>query len=266
MTLPYLVLKVAWISGSRVGLQDPEFGHSTTMLVLNGLTMTLDVVALLLAGVFFFRRGIRAPLWLVLPPMWVGAGLLGQILAMMPISLVWEAVSPAKVTSGELPPIADWVFGMVYAGFSGLGIGLLGAFAIYAWQRWGQRPVVTPGPRAVVALRVVAALSVVAGLVNLVWADVPALNRVVDLGVSLVLAAALLALARAGSGWRSFVVAFVGTGALAAWGTYVTVVTVVPNELVGQTTVDWATVGAVALRAFVGFLGAGGLALRLRGR
>lgn len=266
MTLPYLVLKIAWLSGSRVGLQDPEFGTGTAMLVLNSLTLGLDVVALVLAGVFFFRRGIRAPLWLVLPPMWIGAGLLGHILVTMPANLVWQFVTPAQPTSGELPPIADWVYAAVYAGFTGLGIGLLGAFAVYAWQRWGHLPFTPTGPRARVALRGATALVVVAGVAHAVLSDVPQLNRVIDLVMAGVVAASLLALTRPGAGRGTVAVAFAGTGALTAWGTYLAVILLVPNELVGQSGVDWVTVGASLGRATAGFVGVGALALRLRGR
>ncbi|MCK0112851.1 hypothetical protein MWU75_11945 [Ornithinimicrobium sp. F0845] len=266
MTLPYLVLKIAWLSGSRVGLQDPEFGHGAGLTLLNSLTMGLDVVALVLAGVFFFRRGIRAPLWLVLPPMWIGAGLLGQILVTLPINLVWQAVSPAQPTTGEVPPIDGWVYGMVYAGFAGLGIGLLGAFAIYGWQRWGGRPLPVAGPRSRAALRAAAALAVLAGAAHLVLSDVPLSNRLVDLVISGVAALALMGLTRPGAGRVTVVAAFVGTGALAAWGTFLAVTLLVPNDLVGQASVDWATVGASLLRAVAGFAGVGALALRLRGR
>lgn len=274
MTLPYLVLKVAWLSGSSVGLPDPEFGTSTAMTVLNGLTMGLDVVALVLAGVFFFRRGIRAPLWLVLPPMWIGAGLLGQILVALPLQLVVQAVSPSRPTTGEPPPIADWVYSLVYAGFAGLGIGLLGAFAIYAGQRWGHRPMPQPRPRTRGWLRFAAALAVVGGVVHLVLSDVALGTRVLDLAVAFTMAGALLALTRtgagragagrAGAGRVAVVAAFVGTGALTAWGTYLAVILLVPNELVGQTVVDWPTVSASLLRAAAGFVGIGALLARLR--
>lgn len=264
MTLPYLAIKVAWLSGSRVGLPDPEFGESTAMTVLNSLTLGLDVVALVLAGVFFFRRGIRAPLWLVLPPMWIGAGLLGQILVALPLQLVVQAVSPSQPTTGEVPPIADWVYGLVYAGFAGLGIGLLGAFAIYAWQRWGHRPVPPLRPHTRGWLRVAALLAVLGGVVHLVLSDVPLGTRILDLVVALVAAGALLALGRVRAGQVAVVAAFVGTGALTAWGTYLTVILLVPNELVGQTVIDWPTVTASLLRAAAGFVGVGALLARLR--
>lgn len=99
------------------------------------LTGGLDLVALVLAVVFF--RGLRAPAWLVLPPMWLGAGLLGQILVAFPVILLTSS-GPSSPGSGQVPPLADWVYLLVYGGFAGLGIGLLGAFAVYAWQRWGQ--------------------------------------------------------------------------------------------------------------------------------
>lgn len=264
MTLPYLALKIAWLSGSRVGLSDPDFGTSTAMTVLNALTMGLDVVALVLAGVFLFRRGIRAPLWLVLPPMWIGAGLLGQILVALPLHLVVQAVSPSQPATGELPPIADWVFSLVYAGFAGLGIGLLGAFVIYAWQRWGHRPLPHPGPPTRLGLRVGAALAVGAGLVHLLLSDVPLGTRALDLAVAVITAGALLVLARPGTGRVAVVMAFVGTGALTAWGTYLAVIQLVPNELVAQTVIDWPTVTASLLRAAAGFVGVGALIARLK--
>lgn len=264
MTLPYLGLKVAWLSGSRVGLNDPEFGTSTAMTVLNTLTLALDVVALVLAGVFFFRRGIRAPLWLVLPPLWIGAGLLGQILVALPVQLVHQAVSPSQPTTGDLPPIAGWVYGMVYAGFAGLGVGLLGAFAVYAWQRWGHRPIPPSSAGTRGALRTAALLVVVAAVAHLALSDVPLGTRVLDLAIALVAAAALVALCRPTAGRVAAVLAFVGTGAITAWGAYLSVILAVPNELVAQTSVDWPTLSASLLRVTAGFAGVGALIARLR--
>ncbi|MFX4778103.1 hypothetical protein ABTB39_19705, partial [Acinetobacter baumannii] len=79
-TLPYIALKVAWRSGSRIGLEDPDFGTSTTMQVANALTMGMDVVAVAMALAFVTAWGRRLPPWLVLGPMWVGTGLLAPIL------------------------------------------------------------------------------------------------------------------------------------------------------------------------------------------
>lgn len=269
-TLPYMALKIAWLSGLRIGLNDPEFGRSTAMHVLNSLTLALDVVALALAIVFVTRRGFRAPAWLVLPPMWIGAGLLGQILVSLPLALVVNAVAPSHPPTDAIPPLDGWVYAAVYTGFAGLGIGLLGAFAIYARQRWGGRslPVLTPFARR--ALITAAGLAVVAGLGNVLISRAPLDTRLLDLAVACTAAAALLALAHPDLRGRVaravVVVAFVGTGALVAWGTYLFVITVVPNELVGQSVIDWRTAGAAAGRAAAGFLAVGALAARLTRR
>lgn len=269
-TLPYLALKVAWLSGLRIGLNDPEFGRSTAMYVLNSLTLALDVVALALAVVFLTRRGLRAPAWLVLPPMWIGAGLLGQILVTLPIGLIASAVAPSQPPTDEIPPLEGWVYAAVYTGFTGLGIGLLGAFLLYARQRWGGRALPAPTALARRTLAVAAALIVVAGVAHVTLSALPIGTRLVDLMVAGTAAAALLALLRPDLRGRAarvvVMVAFVGTGALAAWGTYLGVITVVPNELVGQTEIDWQTAGASAGRALAGFVGAGALAARMSGR
>lgn len=270
MCLPYLWLKIAWLSGSRIGMNDPEFGTGAGLYVLNVLTGMLDVVALALAVVFFTRRGARAPAWLVLPPMWIGAGLLGQVLLALPYALVQQALTSPALGNAEVPPIAGWVFGMVYGGFAGMGIGLLGAFAIYAWRRWGRRPVppgTVPSRRALIAASVLAAG---AGLAHLAGSDHPVGNRLLDLALAVVAAVALLVLARSrvstGAFRAAVVVAFVGTGALAAWGTYHGVITLVPNELVGQAQIDWRGLGASVLRMIAGFAGAGAMILRLQRR
>lgn len=270
MCLPYLWLKIAWLSGSRIGMNDPEFGTGAGLYVLNVLTGMLDVVALALAVVFFTRRGVRAPAWLVLPPMWIGAGLLGQVLLALPYALVQQALTSPALGNAEVPPIAGWVFGMVYGGFAGMGIGLLGAFAIYAWRRWGRRPVppgTVPSRRALIAASVLAAG---AGLAHLAGSDHPVGNRLLDLALAVVAAVALLVLARSrvstGAFRAAVVVAFVGTGALAAWGTYHGVITLVPNELVGQAQIDWRGLGASVLRMIAGFAGAGAMILRLQRR
>ncbi|MGO1583123.1 MAG: hypothetical protein ACTHXO_07860 [Actinomycetaceae bacterium] len=263
MTLPYLGLKIAWLSGATVGLADPEFGRSTGTYVLNALTAGLDVVALALAIVLVTRRGIRAPAWLILPPLWIGAGLLGQILVMTPVGLVAQAVAPEPAS--EIPPIEGWVFAMVYAGFFGLGIGLLGAFAIYAWQRWGRLAVPGGTPARNRAPAVAAVLVVVATVGHVLFTDVRYDNLLVDLVLGLVTAGALAQLGRSSPGRAAVVVAFVGTGAFAAWGTYLGVVTLVPNDLVVYDATEWSTVAASALRALAGFAGIGAVAVRLRG-
>lgn len=133
MTLPYLMLKLAWLSGSRIGLIDPTFGRSTSMHLLNGATVCLDVVALALAVTFGTKLGQRVSAYLVVPPMWVGAGLLGQVLVMVGAFAVHH---PPVESTTETAPMATWVYAAVYADFCGLGLCLLPAFALYARDRW----------------------------------------------------------------------------------------------------------------------------------
>ncbi|MGC5616813.1 hypothetical protein [Georgenia sp. Z1491] len=265
MTLPYLGLKIAWLTGSDVGLSVPGFGHSPGMIALNVATAGLDVVAFALAVVLLTRRGFRAPAWLVVPPLWIGAGLLGLILVSLPVHLVAGLIDPPEPTT-EVPPIEGWVFGMVYAGFAGLGVGLLGAFALYAWKRWGSRPVPSSTGVARTWLAVAAAAVLGSSVVHLVVADVPVLHRVVDIVVGAVAAVALWALRGDQVSRVVVVLAFAGTGALAAWGTYLGVVTVVPNNLVVYDDLPWGTVVASALRALAGIVGGLALLARLRGR
>lgn len=263
-TLPYLGLKAHWLLGGRSGLVDPEFGRSTSMQVLNLLTAALDVVALVLAVVLF--RGLRAPARLLLPPMWVGAGLLGQILVAFPVILLTQS-GPTSPPDGSVPPLADWVYLLVYGGFAGLGLGLLGAFAVHAWQRWGHlTPTAATGMQRGWLL-VAAGLALASALATLSLSPQPALTRAMDAVVALLAAGSLAVLSRspaARPGRTCVVVAFVTTGAMAAWGTYQMVLRTIPNELIGTAAPGTGEVTESAVRLVAGIVG--GVALALRGR
>ena len=51
-SLPYLALKIAWISGAPVGMLDKNLVAEPSMLALNILSFCMDVVAVLLALTF----------------------------------------------------------------------------------------------------------------------------------------------------------------------------------------------------------------------
>ncbi|RYJ02117.1 MAG: hypothetical protein EON52_20210, partial [Actinomycetales bacterium] len=110
-TLPYLVLKVLWLSGSRVGLLDPEFGRSTTMHVANAATFAMDAVAVLLAVAFASRLAERVPTAALLAPMWIGTGLLAPILVIVPLQLL---VGVPETSGSGSEAIAGWVYALVY--------------------------------------------------------------------------------------------------------------------------------------------------------
>lgn len=254
MTIPYSALKVAWLCGSRIGLRDGSFGTGPTMHVLNALTLGLDLVALSLA--FIFRSGARAPRWFVLPTMWVGYGLLGQILLVnAPMVFVQVLADPPSHASAA--PIAGWVYAAVYAGFSGLGLCLLPAFAIYAWQRWGttggwaQRlgGRQTPLP----ALPMWTTAIVVYALMIRAITDESATMTTAYVANAILGIVAVASIRAAATGLPTrlqhavpLLAVWTVSGAWTAWGCYQLVLTLVPNDLVTETVPVVDTVLAVA--------------------
>lgn len=242
-TIPYSALKVAWLSGSRIGLSDPDFGTGVIMHVGNALTLGLDLVALGLAAIFF--TGARAPRWLLLPTMWVGYGLLGQIVMMIGPSVGVQLIFGRPTDDGGASPIAGWVYGVVYAGFSGLGLCLLPAFGIYAWQRWGhgngwgerlsgiQRRLPVAPAIAVAAVTVMSAARAASS-----DSGVEASSWVTDALIGCVALLTLLAVRRGRPARlrRAVPLAIVWTasGAWAAWGCFGVVMGTVPNDLVAD--------------------------------
>lgn len=226
-TLPYIALKIAWLAGSRVGIGDPSFGDDTAIQVANAITLALDVAALALAGVLGTRRGRRAPGWTVVLPLWVGAGLLGEILMLLPLTFVAGTVG-SRPSSGP-GPVEDWVYVLVYAGFAGLGLCLLPAFVGYVWQRWADQLVLRAPARPVAHRSPTWCGAAAAALVGVSWTAATVIGgdggrwMFVDGAMALLAAAGLLTLRR---GTRRIprvvpaVAALTGTGGLFAWGLF----------------------------------------------
>ena len=265
--VPYVILKMLWISGSRIGIVDPEFGHGTTMILLNTATAIMDVIAVVLALSFVTTWGRRIPAPVVLLPMWVATGLLGQIALVLPLQLVLGGQStPSGVGSAALAP---WVPAVVYGGFAWQGIFLIVGFALYAHARWGAR-VLASRPRdschgfgmlvplAIIGTLVAAALAIVfmgsgrLEAINAVVSSVIALSA--GIGVLLLTPRSLrlecVGLGRVvcvGLGWF-------GSGALFAWGSYLTLVALVPNDLQPEGGIVAAGVAQTIVMALVGAL------------
>lgn len=243
-TLPYSALKVGWLAGSRVGLQDASFGTSATMHVLNAATFGLDLVALGLAIAFF--RGTRAPTWFVLPTMWIGYGLLGQIVMIIGPSIVVQLITGPPTTNDGAAPIAGWVYAVVYTGFSGLGLCLLPAFGIYAWQRWagvngwGERLSGIPRTLPRWPTAAVAVVSVALLVRSVCSSSAPeAMGWCVDAVIGFV-AVLTVRSARRGRPTRMrravpLAVLWTASGAWTAWAAYGLVLGVVPNDLADET-------------------------------
>ncbi|GAB3878016.1 hypothetical protein GCM10029964_028040 [Kibdelosporangium lantanae] len=93
--LPYLVLKVLWLAGIPVGAGAAGQAEllDTRHLVGDVVTVGLELAAFTLAVAMARPWGRRLPAFLVVAPMWVGAGLLAPIAVGLPLGLVAQAVS-----------------------------------------------------------------------------------------------------------------------------------------------------------------------------
>lgn len=259
--LPYATLKVIWLLGSDVGLNDPELVRSAAMEVANLLTFSMAVCGAVLAVAMTRPSGMRLPAWLVLPPVFVGTGLLGGILVLMPI----QALLPLPESADEMAsPIQGWVFGVAYGGFVLLGLCLLPLAIWYCRRRWLSRwstPLASwPSISRPLALLTggyglaLVALCVVELLVQRSADGVAGGHQVVAVLMSLVCLGGLVQLVRRASGRGSTAVlaAFAGTAVIASWGLYFAVILTVPNPLVGDQQPPVALVVVEALKAVLG--------------
>ncbi|URN00023.1 hypothetical protein LUW76_40100 [Actinomadura madurae] len=134
--VPYLTIKIAWLSGSTVGWNDASAAEDTALYAGNAITMGMDAVAVLVAMAFTFPWGRRLPGWLVLAPIWVAAGLLAPIVLAVPLGTLLQTLFSSQPLTGDANGLQGWVYGIVYGGFTVQGLGLLTAFVLYARDRW----------------------------------------------------------------------------------------------------------------------------------
>ncbi|NYI99323.1 hypothetical protein HNR19_000022 [Nocardioides thalensis] len=138
--LPYLLLKIAWIAGSDIGVSQEGFDDTTR--TANVITAGLEVVAIAVALALVLPVGRRLPPLLVVLPAWVATGLLvpvggGALIG----SLLQGATGGGNALAGN-DVLAGWVFALVYLGFAAQAVLLLSGFVLYARDRW---PVVARG-------------------------------------------------------------------------------------------------------------------------
>jgi len=175
--LPYLALKIAWLSGNPIGFNDETLVGRPGMIAANALSFGMDFVAVGLALTLTHRWGLRVPAWLVLFPMWVASGFLAPAVVVVPIAMITRALAanPAPSTTAMLQP---WVGRVVGASFAGQGAALIVAFVLYVRTRWADllrsspaAPVIgATHPVQVVLANVAALMAVSAGGLHLVWA------------------------------------------------------------------------------------------------
>ncbi|MEV6579346.1 hypothetical protein AB0M92_14465 [Streptomyces sp. NPDC051582] len=244
-TVPYLVLKSAWLSGSRVGIPggSPLLEQGTFLAVANAVTLAMDASLIVLVLVLTRPWGMRVPPWLLTLPAFVATGLLTPILVAFPAQLLIRAAGQGGPTAaGEVarPFLDPWVFTVVYTGFSVQGLALAGLFVPYARRRWGRRWQGAQGRGLPSPTGVVAGAAAIGGLViagvHLYWAfggtaglgeDQVAARTAVTGVVSGVHAMCALAagagavlLVRGGSraAWWPSALTWTGSAAAACWG------------------------------------------------
>src|SRR5262245_35092160 len=135
--LPYLALKIAWLTGNSIGFHDQSLVSKPGMVVANAISFVMDSIAVGLALTFTQRWGMRVPAWLVLFPMWVATGFLAPAVLIAPIAILSRvsASRPAPSTDAMLQPWAGLVVG---ASFAGQGAALIVAFVLYVRTRWAD--------------------------------------------------------------------------------------------------------------------------------
>ncbi|WP_327357021.1 hypothetical protein [Streptomyces sp. NBC_01304] len=248
--LPYLALKVTWITGSHLGIPENStlLDHRSAMIVANTATVLMDACVIVLALLLTRPWGQRAKAWLLVIPVWVAGGLLTPIMTGFPVQLLVRALGGSVKTDDPAGKafLDGWVFGVVYTGFIVQGLALGALFVAYARRRWGHlwqgRVWELPGSPTRPAQQTVAVAAAVFALLPLVvhvqWAlgstaglsEGRAQERTSDFYVLEALDVAFVALAVAGALMLAFrigrplpvkvplAMAWVGSAVLACWG------------------------------------------------
>jgi hypothetical protein len=253
--LPYLALKIAWISGAPVGFLNKSLVAEPSMFALNILTFFMDVVAVLLALTFTHNWGLRAPALPTLFPMWVATGFLTPIAVAWPLLILAQMLGPGGRQRPSSAPtmLEPWATKTVYTSFACQGLALMTAFILYARARWGASLRAQIGedqpPRPAIALlgNAASVVAAAAGSLHLLWAagapiglsplllqsrDVNFYMLHATFGLAALCAAAGIVLLANRSGrwplWVPLSLAWTGSGAMFSWGSWLLLAVVSP--------------------------------------
>jgi hypothetical protein len=232
---PYFILKIFWtLDGLRGGgLHEGAWSH-LDWAVVNGLTVVMSGLAMLVGLALAQPWGLRLPAWLMLLPAWIGMGFL---VPMIPLIPVLALIADTGGTGTEAPMSAGET-AAVSVSFAGFALGMAIAAPVYAVRRWPGAFSGGAVPRAglrVTLARLAAALCVTLGLPELFWAlgGTTGLNGAALAGRDVrwhvltansavwVLGAALVvwALTRRAS-WVNVLLSWLASGFLFAWGSW----------------------------------------------
>lgn len=131
-TLPYLTLKVAWVSGATLGMTDPVRLATPVYRVGNALTVLMDAAVIGLAAALAFPTRVPLPRWALPVAGWLATGFLVP-LPLIAVTVLVSAGAETETDSG----LRSWVWAVVYGGFLVQGVALVTAFALRVWP-WRQ--------------------------------------------------------------------------------------------------------------------------------
>lgn len=243
---PYVVLKVAWLTGRPWGQQDPGLFAAAPYPQANAITLVLDAAVLVVVAALERPVPRRVPWPVVLAPMWLAGGLLMPVVVGVPV-LAPAAVADGVGQAGD--PLRGWVYAVVYASLIAQAIVLHVAFARYLHRRptaiWtfeagdgsASREAAAAAPPAVRLLIGGALLAVAAavgqwavaadlGVAGSGW--VPALTAGINGGICLLAAgSALVLVLGAPDRWGRrrrllLMLVWFATAAMLTWGSYAT--------------------------------------------
>jgi hypothetical protein len=204
----------------------------------------LEALVVLLALALTYDFGRRLPAGLLIPPLWVATGLLGPIIALVPMTLTLVNDGARGASQDALE---SWVYAVVYLGFSVQGLLIGVAFALYAARRWPAalpgRLGAVPGSPLLPVQRFLAscigALAAIVAALNLAYAlgmragveefadQQTTIDRVTlgaYAGFALLVAVGLPTLVIRCPGcwpaWLPLAMTWLGSGAMTAWGLY----------------------------------------------
>lgn len=279
--VPYLSLKTAWIAGSRIGIPEGSalLDDRALIAVVNSVTVLMDGAVIVLALLLTQGWGRRVPGWLPAAPMWIAGGLLLPIMTGFPVQLLVAAFTGAGAAdrSASEPFLDNWVFGVVYTGFTVQGLTLGTLFALYANERWSHvwrgriwdLPTADTGRTLKVTAVAAAVLALFPATMRLLWAcgattgltgarieqrtaDFYVLEGISALFVVVAVTGALLLAFRRGPALSlktPLTMAWLGSGAVGCWGVWLLIAALLP----GAEESERAT-GLVALTYAVGMI------------
>lgn len=255
--LPYFVIKIFWtVDGLRGGGLHEGAWSTLNWAAINGLTVAMSGLGILLGLALAQRWGMRVPGGVMVLPAWIGFGFLVPMIPILPVLLLFATGDTGSSADGGDPTLPVWEVRLVAVSFAGFALGSALAVPLYAAQRWpaafSHRPAAGPPGEPVRSLALLAsAVCVALGLPQLFWAlggtaglDPATLdNRDAQWhvltanngGWALVAAWAVWAVARRG-GRIALLFAWAASGFLFAWGswkaafTYAVVPTFPPPE------------------------------------